>query len=358
MAHDVFISHAHKDEKFADTVCQKFESAGVRCWIAPRDIAREEDWKTAIQGAVGSSRVVILIFSNSTNSAPHIIREIANAYYTGRTIIALRLTKALPERDLLFYLGEASWFDAVNLPAERNLEALTARTKILLGGLKASGQLLSPQRERQKPITLSPVPAWKGEEQSAEDHHPRILKRMGMAASVVGVGGLLWFASRQSNENGLGQGGNLSSRDDGTVRASAGEKDRVVVSTPHYTFSRLGMWMAVNSSPSPAVHPGTESALSPVQGDQSEKVIPLPVLNLDPNSLGQEKALAVQENAVKTPYRLAQETKRSDRHRAKLRSKDNNRRAEAERLRFRGIKGWLAVLWRQRVERVKRTSER
>ena len=91
MAHDVFISHAHKDKSVADAICEKLESAGVRCWIAGRDISAGEDWTAATWNAIGSSRVMVLLLSENANSAPHIQREIAHAFYTRRIIIPLRL---------------------------------------------------------------------------------------------------------------------------------------------------------------------------------------------------------------------------------------------------------------------------
>ena len=39
MAHDVFISYSSKDKPVADAACATLESSGVRCWIAPRDVA-------------------------------------------------------------------------------------------------------------------------------------------------------------------------------------------------------------------------------------------------------------------------------------------------------------------------------
>jgi TIR domain len=100
MARDVFISHAHKDERIAGAVWQKLESAGVGCWIAPRNVAAGEDWTKAIRNAFAASRVTVLVFSENANAAAHIAIEIANAFYTGRIIIPFRLTKALPRRNL------------------------------------------------------------------------------------------------------------------------------------------------------------------------------------------------------------------------------------------------------------------
>src|SRR6516225_9707662 len=75
MAHDVFISHASKDREIANAICGKLESARVRCWIAPRDISAGEDWTVAIRSAIGSSRLMVFVFSENANAAPHKIEK-------------------------------------------------------------------------------------------------------------------------------------------------------------------------------------------------------------------------------------------------------------------------------------------
>jgi hypothetical protein len=35
----VFLSYASHDAEIANTVCRELESRGIRCWIAPRDVA-------------------------------------------------------------------------------------------------------------------------------------------------------------------------------------------------------------------------------------------------------------------------------------------------------------------------------
>ena len=116
MKHDVFISHAHKDKSIADAICGKLESAGLKCWIATRDVSTREDWTEAIRNAIGSSRVFVLVLSGNTNAAPHIEREIAHASYMRRIIIPFRLAETLPRREILFYLGSVPLFNAHNPP--------------------------------------------------------------------------------------------------------------------------------------------------------------------------------------------------------------------------------------------------
>src|SRR6476469_10796739 len=122
MAHDVFISHAHKDRTIAGAICHKLESAQVRCWIAERNISPGEDWTEATRNAIASCRVMVLVLSENANAAAHIEREIAHAFYTQRAILPVRVTATLPRRDFLFYLGNVRWFDAFTAPPEQQLE--------------------------------------------------------------------------------------------------------------------------------------------------------------------------------------------------------------------------------------------
>ena len=76
MAHDVFISYSSKDKPIADGICAHLEGAGIRCWIAPRDISPGEDWPTAIDRAISQSRVMVLVFSAHSNSSEDVSREL------------------------------------------------------------------------------------------------------------------------------------------------------------------------------------------------------------------------------------------------------------------------------------------
>jgi TIR domain len=59
MPYDVFISHSSKDKLTADAVCNRLESAGIRCWIAPRDIIPGEGWSAAIMRGIDASKVMV-----------------------------------------------------------------------------------------------------------------------------------------------------------------------------------------------------------------------------------------------------------------------------------------------------------
>ena len=67
--HDVFISYSSKNKNIADAVVSEFEQHGIRCWYAPRDIRPGEEWVTAITGALEKAKVLVLIFTDESNSS-------------------------------------------------------------------------------------------------------------------------------------------------------------------------------------------------------------------------------------------------------------------------------------------------
>jgi len=137
MAHDVFLSHSRQDKLTADAVCNRLESAGIRCWIAPRDVAPGADWTESILQAIGSCHVMVLVFSDHANDSRIVRIEVAHAFKHELTITPFRIHDALPKGSLEFYLDAVHWLDALTLPLEQHLEALTVRVKALMPLLEA-----------------------------------------------------------------------------------------------------------------------------------------------------------------------------------------------------------------------------
>ena len=262
MAHDVFISHAHKDKQIAHAICEKLESARIKCWIAERDISTGEDWTEATRNAIGSSHVMVLLLSENANAAAHMEREMAHAFYTKRVIVPLRLTETLPRRDFLFYLGTVRFFDAFDSPAEEHLEALTTAIHGLIQGRTPARVEMSLHRAEGTAAGSSFSESWLGALQASHYRTLGVLKYIGIAASLVGVVWLFWFMhqpnERQSslgeNESQASQSGSPGALEDASTPRSA------------YTFTRFGLW-APNSGATPSVQQGTDP-LGVAQGSQ------------------------------------------------------------------------------------------
>jgi len=132
MAHDVFISYSSKDKPIADAVCARLEAAGVRAWIAPRDIGPGEDWPTAITNAIALSRVMVLVFSAHSNSSADVGRELNLATNERLVIIPFKIENIEPEPGKLYYLAGTHWLDAMNPPTEEQIGQLVQRVVSIL----------------------------------------------------------------------------------------------------------------------------------------------------------------------------------------------------------------------------------
>jgi formylglycine-generating enzyme required for sulfatase activity len=63
----VFLSYSSKDKAWADAACAVLEGRGVRCWIAPRDIAPGTEWGAAIIAGIDACRVMVPVGSFRPN---------------------------------------------------------------------------------------------------------------------------------------------------------------------------------------------------------------------------------------------------------------------------------------------------
>jgi hypothetical protein len=90
----VFVSYASHDTEVANTVCRELESHGIRCWIAPRDVAPGALYADAIVRAINESNVLVIVLSKSAVGSSHVGREIERAASKHKQIIALRIDTA------------------------------------------------------------------------------------------------------------------------------------------------------------------------------------------------------------------------------------------------------------------------
>ena len=165
MAHDIFISHSSKDKPIADGICANLEAAGLRCWIAPRDIAAGEDWPTAITTAISHSRVMVLIFSASSNASEDVGREIILAANHKLVIIPFMIDNTEPEPGKQYYLARTHWLEAMNPPTKAQIKILVERVKAIVTPVDTNAIIQpaqSPQPVIEKPSILFPLdkPGW------------------------------------------------------------------------------------------------------------------------------------------------------------------------------------------------------
>lgn len=131
--HDVFISYSHKDALVADAICHKLEDQGVRCWYAPRNIQPGAEWAEAIIEALEQCEVLVLVFTDYSNSSQQVLREVDAAITAGKAIIPFKRTESMPTGSMRYYLSALHWLDVVDEPLEEAIDELVKRVCGLLG---------------------------------------------------------------------------------------------------------------------------------------------------------------------------------------------------------------------------------
>jgi hypothetical protein len=182
LAHDVFISYSHQDKVVADAVCHRMEEAGIRCWIAPRDIAPGADWSASIVAAIERARVMVLVFSAHANDSQQIKREVERAVHKGVAVIPLRINDVMPAGSLEYFLSTPHWLDAVSPPLERHLQYLAAVIRQLIDG--------GPAAPAAAPAVAAAAPAGRG-------GRGRFLAAAALAGLIVVVGAAALWAWRK-----------------------------------------------------------------------------------------------------------------------------------------------------------------
>jgi hypothetical protein len=162
MAHDVFVSYSVKDKAVAEAIVARLEADSVTCWIAPRDVVPGADWGESIIDAIESSRIMVLIFSQSANVSPQIKREVERAVNKGVYIIPFRVEDIPPARSLEYFISTSQWMDAFSPPLERHLDNLAKTVRTVLKRPPLHGADVPAQPEKpsisRRPI---PPPVWR-----------------------------------------------------------------------------------------------------------------------------------------------------------------------------------------------------
>ena len=145
--YDVFLSHSHQDNLVAAAVCESLENSRVRCWLAPRDVEPGQVWGGAI-GGIEASCVMVVVFSEQSNSSDQVYREIERAAAKGLVILPFRIDGAAMTRRMEFFLSASQWLDAQDGSLETHLDTLVNRIRVVLEncGQPESFDFASPVR--------------------------------------------------------------------------------------------------------------------------------------------------------------------------------------------------------------------
>jgi hypothetical protein len=145
MAHDVFVSYSQPDRNAAFALVQRLEARGIKVWIAPRDISPAADWAAEIIDAISAARLVVLVFSGSSNDSGQVRREVERAVHKRLPILPFRIEDVLPSKSLEYFLSAQHWMDAFPPPIEPHIDRLCDYLDKTLGDYAA--HQLPPERQ-------------------------------------------------------------------------------------------------------------------------------------------------------------------------------------------------------------------
>lgn len=130
----VFVSHASHDSAMADLVVRALESAGLRCWVAPRDIPAGRSWANAIVDGVASCPVLVVLLTGYSAASPEVQREVELASDGRKHMLTVRLdTRAELSGPLAYFLTSIQWIDATARPLGPQLPPLLEAVRGYLG---------------------------------------------------------------------------------------------------------------------------------------------------------------------------------------------------------------------------------
>ena len=131
---DIFISYSQADRACAHELVALLEAQGLKCWIAPRDISPSADWAAEIIDAITAARIMVLVFSASSNQSPQVRREVERAVHKGVTVLPFRIEDVVPSKSLEFFLSAQHWMDAFPAPREAHYRRLSSYLSAQLAG--------------------------------------------------------------------------------------------------------------------------------------------------------------------------------------------------------------------------------
>ena len=153
----VFISYSSKDFQRAESICGHLEANGVKCWMAPRDIAAGADYTAAIPGAIAGCDAFLLVMTDNAQASHWVHNELINALSKGKKIIPFIAEKVRMAENYEFLLQGAHWEDG-----SENWNAALDRVVASLLGKAGSGQKKALACPRCAGESLMDRPFWIG----------------------------------------------------------------------------------------------------------------------------------------------------------------------------------------------------
>jgi hypothetical protein len=179
--HDVFISYSREDKATADAVCAAIESAGIPCWIGPRD-TQAGAYGRSIMEAIRAARMLVLILSPHADRTPNVLTEVAEAFDRKLPLVPFRLANFAASDELRFYIRTQHWIDAFPGPAMQYIPTLVKQVKLRLRSSNSVPTAEAPPEMQAAPPDPHPSPS------PAPRRRRRVVWSLSATVGALGIG--------------------------------------------------------------------------------------------------------------------------------------------------------------------------
>ena len=152
---EVFISYSTKDTEIAFALLETFESYGLDCWIAPRNIPKGAQWAEEIDKAIQNARVFVVIVSSHSVESRQVPKEIALAVSSCESIFPFRIDDTGLQGTFRYYLSDYQFTDATSDAKQKMIE-LAEVICSSLGKPIPEKKPVSEEEPEEKPVSEEP----------------------------------------------------------------------------------------------------------------------------------------------------------------------------------------------------------
>ncbi len=175
MAGHVFVCHSSRDRARVEPLVRFVETAGWKCWMAPRDVPPGVEYAQAIVEAIDGCGLMLFAATAAADASPQVRRELERATSRGTTLLVARLEDYELSKAVQYYVGQVQWLELWQRAPEDGREALRRALADLSrrgpgagepapGGAAPSAECGSGATlglfEPERPVGSRPVPTW------------------------------------------------------------------------------------------------------------------------------------------------------------------------------------------------------
>jgi len=118
MTNDIFLSYSRNDRLLAEQFVRTAASRGVNVWF-DEHIEGGQDWRARIVDALGTTKALVILFSEYSNGSRQLIKELAIADKTGKLVIPVLISNCEPQGAYLYELASRNWINIYPNPETR-----------------------------------------------------------------------------------------------------------------------------------------------------------------------------------------------------------------------------------------------